>query len=69
MSAKNYRSFTIRVPDELYLEMAEAAQADDLPLNQKANQLLRLGLGKHISLQEAIAKLLTGRIVEEPLNV
>lgn len=53
-----FRSFTIRVPDGLYLEMAEAAQADEVPLNKMANDLLRLGLGKHISLDTALRTLL-----------
>lgn len=65
----NFRSFTIRVPDELYLQMAEAAQSDGVALNQKANQLLKLGLGKHVSLQEAIARLLTNNVVQEPTHV
>lgn len=65
----NFRSFTIRVPDELYLEIATAAQSDGVALNQKANQLLKLGLGKHISLQEAIARMLTNKVVEEPIHV
>lgn len=65
----SFRSFTIRVPDDLYLEMASAAQADGVALNQKANQLLKLGLGKHVSLQEAIARLLTNRVLEEPMHV
>lgn len=58
MAQIKFRSFTIRVPDDLYLEMAEAAQSDDVPLNHKANQLLRLGLGKHISLDLAVRRLL-----------
>lgn len=58
MAQPSFRSFTIRVPDALYLEMAQAAQNDDVPLNHKANQLLRLGLGKHISLDIAVRRLL-----------
>lgn len=61
--SKKFRSFTIRVPDEVYLEMALAAQSDEVPLNQKANQLIRLGLGKHISLDAAVRRLITRTIV------
>lgn len=64
-----FRSFTVRVDEQLYLDMAMAAQADGIPLNQKANQLFRLGLGKHVSLQEAIARLLTNQVVDSPINV
>lgn len=65
MAQTRFRSFTIRVADELYLEMAEAAQADGVPLNHKANQLLRLGMGKHISLDLAVRRLL----MKETVNV
>lgn len=64
MASQRFRSFTIRVPDALYLEMAEAAQADDVPLNKKANDLLRLGLGKHVSLDTALRRLVMNNIVE-----
>lgn len=67
--AQRFRSFTIRVPDDLYLEMAEAAQADEVPLNKKANDLLRLGLGKHISLDTALRNLMKSQIIsEEPVE-
>ena len=62
MSKPKYRSFTIRVPDDLYLALAKAAQADQIFLNQKANQLLRLGLGQHISLDNALRALLLDRM-------
>lgn len=63
MAKAKFRSFTIRVPDDLYLEMAEAALADEVPLNQKANQLLRLGLGKHVSLDIALRRMLQGKVL------
>lgn len=63
MAKAKFRSFTIRVPDDLYLEMAGAALADEVPLNQKANQLLRLGLGKHISLDSALRRLIQGKVL------
>lgn len=66
--SKKFRSFTIRVPDEVYLEMATAAQSDEVPLNQKANQLIKLGLGKHISLDQALRQLL-GRTMTGEVHV
>lgn len=59
------RSFTIRVPQELYLEILECSAAEDLPINVKVNQLLRLGLGKHIDLNATLAKMVSKLIVEE----
>lgn len=65
MSKPTHRSFTLRVPNELYLELASAAQEDKVALNQKANQLLRLGMGKHISLTETLRAMLMERMAGE----
>lgn len=64
---QTHRSFTIRLPIDLYLETASVAQADGLTLNAKLNQLLMLGLGKHISLDAALARLLM-KTVTEPVE-
>jgi hypothetical protein len=58
------RSFTVRVPREMYTELAELAQADGQNLNAKVNQLLRLGMGKHVSLDQALRLLLIKAVVE-----
>jgi predicted DNA-binding ribbon-helix-helix protein len=65
MSKQSHRSFTLRVETSFYLELAEKAQSEGIPLNQLANRLLRLGLGKHISLDEALRNMLMDRIVRE----
>ena len=57
-SSKTHQSFTIRVPVAMYLDMAKLAQEEGLNLNQKVNQLLNLGLGKHISLNDSLRALL-----------
>jgi predicted HicB family RNase H-like nuclease len=57
-SSETHRSFTVRVPMSLYLRLAEMAQADGVFINQKANQLLRLGMGQHVSLDQALARLI-----------
>jgi hypothetical protein len=62
VSRPTHRSFTLRVPTDFYLELASAAQEDGVPLNQKANQLLRLGMGKHISLTDALRSMLMDRM-------
>ena len=66
MSKITHRSFTLRVPIDFYLEMAEKAQAEKVPLNQLANRYLRLGMGKHVDVDEAIRNLLIERMVSDP---
>lgn len=61
------RSFTIRVPKEMYLRICECSAADDMAINVKVNQLLRLGLGEHINLNETLARMLM-RLTTEPAS-
>jgi predicted HicB family RNase H-like nuclease len=53
-----HRSFTVRVTETLYEQIGEAALADGMFVNEKVNQLLRLGMGQHISLDAAVSRLL-----------
>lgn len=64
MANRTHRSFTLRVENEFYLQLAQKAQAEGIPLNQMANRLLRLGMGEHISLDQALRNLLMERIVQ-----
>lgn len=64
MANRTHRSFTLRVENEFYLQLAQKAQAEGIPLNQMANRLLRLGMGEHISLDQALRNLLMDRIVQ-----
>ena len=45
--------------------MADLAQADEVFINTKATELLRLGMGKHIDLNNAVARLLRRVALEE----
>jgi hypothetical protein len=63
VSKQSHRSFTLRVETPFYLELAEKAQAEGIALNQVANRLLRLGMGKHVSLDQALRSLLVERMV------
>lgn len=63
MAKQTHRSFTLRVETPFYLELAEKAQAEGIPLNQLANRLLRLGLGKHVSLDDALRTIIMEKIV------
>lgn len=69
MSKQSHRSFTLRVGTDFYLELAEMAQNEGIPLNQLANRLLRLGMGKHISLNDALRSMLMDRIVQQDVAV
>lgn len=64
MSTNSHRSFTLRVPIDFYLELAAKAQAEDIALNQLANRLLRLGLDKHVTLDQALKSMIMDRIVQ-----
>jgi hypothetical protein len=64
-----HRSFTVRVPLSRYIQMTTMARADSMNMNQKANQLLQLGMGQHINLDTALARLLRTQVIEEvPTN-
>lgn len=59
-----HRSLTIRVPSDVYFEVASLAQADEQNLNGKFNQLIILGLGRHISLDAALRRMIKCSLVE-----
>lgn len=61
---ETHRSFTVRVPLSVYVKIGEMAKADGVFINQKVNQLLRLGMGEHVSLDQALVRLLRDRTEE-----
>lgn len=63
--AGDSRSFTIRVPLETYFELSRLAANDDENLNTKVNHVIRIGLGKHVSLDQALHKLLRNAVIDE----
>ena len=63
--AESHRSFTIRVPLSRYIEMSNLAKADNTNLNAKVNELLILGLGRNVSIEEALTKLLKREVMKE----
>lgn len=62
---ETFRSFTLRVPQSLYIELAELARAEGVFINQKANQLIKLGMGREVNLNEAVLKLLRSASEDE----
>jgi hypothetical protein len=61
---EEYRSFTVRVPMSRYLEMSQRARRESKALNATVNELLTLGLGGAIQLDEALARLIRQAVVE-----
>lgn len=59
-----HRSFTVRVPESLYNTIGDLANAEGVHVNVKVNQLLRLGLGQHVSLDAALARLLRKEVTQ-----
>lgn len=59
-----FRSFTVRIPETLYEKIGDLAQDDGVYVNVKVNQLLKLGLGEHISLDAAVARMLKKEVVQ-----
>lgn len=66
--ADSHRSFTIRVPHDRYVEMSALARKDNTNLNAKVNELLTLGLGRNVSIEEAIAKFLKREVAKDENN-
>jgi predicted HicB family RNase H-like nuclease len=60
-----HRSFTVRIPESLYNRVGDLAIAEGVATNVKVNQLLRLGLGEHISLDAAVARLIKREVTSD----
>lgn len=65
MATHTHRSFTLRVETPFYLILAAKAQEEGIALNQLANRLLRLGMGEHISLDQALREMLMERVTRQ----
>jgi predicted HicB family RNase H-like nuclease len=58
-----HRSFTVRVPEELYIKLGDLADAEGVYVNTKVNELIRLGLAAEIDLTEKISQLLKKEVI------
>lgn len=63
-----HQSFTIRVPVALYVQVAQMAQDEGVNLNKKINQLIKLGLGESINLNDALRALLQKMTSEDTVR-
>ena len=59
-----HRSFTVRIPESMYEKIGDMANAEGMHVNGKVNQLLALGMGEHINLDAAIARLIKREITD-----
>jgi hypothetical protein len=58
------RALSIRVPSEIYCAVATLAQEEGVDLNSKVNELVRMGLGEHKSLTEALHTMVRKHMME-----
>jgi hypothetical protein len=59
------RSFTVRVPYEVYLNICDQAQLEGKKLNTKVNELISLGLGKTLELNDMLRAMLVEQLNKE----
>lgn len=59
------RSFTVRVPLELYLQLGQIAQTEGSDVNALVNRLIRMGLGERESLLTLIQRLVNAEVSRE----
>jgi hypothetical protein len=60
-----HRSFTVRIPIELYCEIGEQARADGVSINHKVGQFIRLGMGESINMNDKIMELIKNKLLPE----
>ena len=59
------RSFTVRVPHEVYLTICDLAQREGKKLNAKVNDLIAIGIGKNIQLDAQLREMLLSMTLPE----
>ncbi len=59
------RSFTVRVPLELYLQLGQIAQSEGSDVNALVNRLIKMGLGERESLLTLIQRLVNAEVTRE----
>ena len=60
-----HRSFTVRIPVDLYIEIAELARKDGVSINHKVGQFIRLGMGESINVNDKIMELIRKKLLPE----
>lgn len=62
---QSHRSFTVRLPMARYLQITEMARKNKANINATVNQLLELGLGEQVNLDEALSRLVKRLVAED----
>lgn len=60
-----HRSFTVRIPIELYCEIAELARKEGVSINHKVGQFIRMGMGETVNVNDRIAELIRDKLLPE----
>lgn len=65
---EKHRSFTIRVPESLYVQLCDMAQEEKSFLSAKVNELILLGLKQNANVEQALLRLLKREMIEDDGN-
>lgn len=63
------RSFTVRVPLDIYCRICDEAQAEGKKINTKVNELIELGLGRSVELSDMLRQMLANYPQAETADV
>lgn len=63
------RAFTLRLPEDLYLEVAERAIRSDKTQNAICIELLKVGLGAKMDVRQALIDLLDREFSESAITI
>lgn len=63
------RAFTLRLPEDLYLEVADRAIAAGRTQNAECIELLRIGLGRKMDVRKALQDLMDREFSESDITV
>lgn len=63
------RAFTLRLPEELYLEITERALGSERTQNSICIELIRIGLGAKMDVRQALEDLLRKEFPESAIAV
>lgn len=65
---EKHRSFTIRVPESLYVRLCDMAQEERTFLSAKVNELILLGLTQNANVEQALLRILKREVIEDAGN-
>lgn len=60
-----HRSFTVRIPVDLYCEIADQASKEGVSINQKVGQFIRLGMEGMVDINARIVELIEKNLLPD----